>query len=428
MNNKPNAIGLLCHFITFLAEALPPRSIGTFLELLFGAMLSSTGFVTEAYLAIHPTRHWTSYYQWLQRGRWSWLHLGRQLIRLIWRFCPDTWKFLVIDDSMILRLSKKAPGSEVHFDHSHKGNRPNYVRGQCWVCLGALLGPLGQIIGVPVLARLSDRTGQRDKLTIAQLLIRAVKSLVPSNTCLLLDSWYMKGRVIRYAQRFGWTVIGQVRKDLALFGKPEPQKGRGRPRKYGHRIDPHSLPFHGLRGQFYGRYQRIWYRSCQAKARFLDGQWVRAVWCYFEKSDGSLAQPRLLISTDAQGSPCDVIMAYARRFYIEPVFDDTKNRWGWRETWQQDWQTLHRWVHLIFASYALPKLLTLCSRDALASLLGWVPWRHTAQPTAGLIRLGLSRIFRRLRIREGWDPKSRKFSLPKPLHYDALPPPWRQAA
>ena len=32
--------------ITFLAQALPKRSVPTFLELLFGAMLSQNGFVT----------------------------------------------------------------------------------------------------------------------------------------------------------------------------------------------------------------------------------------------------------------------------------------------------------------------------------------------------------------------------------------------
>ncbi|WP_321532186.1 hypothetical protein [uncultured Desulfuromonas sp.] len=40
--------------ITFLAQALPKRSVPTFLELLFGAMLTQNGFVTEAWLAIRP--------------------------------------------------------------------------------------------------------------------------------------------------------------------------------------------------------------------------------------------------------------------------------------------------------------------------------------------------------------------------------------
>ena len=47
----------LCHWITFLSEALPPRSVGTFLELLIGAMLTPTGFVTEAYLVLAMRNH-----------------------------------------------------------------------------------------------------------------------------------------------------------------------------------------------------------------------------------------------------------------------------------------------------------------------------------------------------------------------------------
>jgi len=48
----------LCDWITFLRRALPARSVGTFLELLIGTMLTPAGFVTEAYLGyprlIHP--------------------------------------------------------------------------------------------------------------------------------------------------------------------------------------------------------------------------------------------------------------------------------------------------------------------------------------------------------------------------------------
>jgi hypothetical protein len=50
--------------ITFLAQALPKRSVPTFLELLFGAMLTQTGLVADALLAIDPLRHWTSSYKW----------------------------------------------------------------------------------------------------------------------------------------------------------------------------------------------------------------------------------------------------------------------------------------------------------------------------------------------------------------------------
>ena len=40
----------LCYRITFLTRALPPKSIGDFIELLIGAMLTPTDFITDAYL------------------------------------------------------------------------------------------------------------------------------------------------------------------------------------------------------------------------------------------------------------------------------------------------------------------------------------------------------------------------------------------
>ena len=74
-------------------------------------------------------------------------------------------------------------------------------------------------------------------------------------------------------------------------------------------------------------------RYCEitAVARFLSGRIVRAVWCEFELADGIWSKPRLLLCSHAQVSGVDVILGYARRCYIEPVFDDVKNRWGWKK-------------------------------------------------------------------------------------------------
>jgi hypothetical protein len=44
--------------------------------------------VTEAYLLLDMKNHWTSYYKWLQQGRWSWLALARQFARLVLRRKP----------------------------------------------------------------------------------------------------------------------------------------------------------------------------------------------------------------------------------------------------------------------------------------------------------------------------------------------------
>jgi hypothetical protein len=130
---------VLCRWISFLAHALPWRSVPTFVELLIGAMLSRRGFVTEAWLTVHAQRHWTSYYKWLQQGRWSWVRLGQAQGRLLCsQFACRVW-YWVIDDSVTCRALSKAPASGYHYNHSRKPNRPAHVRGQGWVNLSAVL-------------------------------------------------------------------------------------------------------------------------------------------------------------------------------------------------------------------------------------------------------------------------------------------------
>lgn len=92
-------------------------------------MLTNQGFVSESYLFLRMKNHWTSYYKWLQRGKWSWLSLGRQFVRLYLLLHKDKIVRLAIDDTLTLRASKKAPGSQIHHQHGNKPNFARYVRG-----------------------------------------------------------------------------------------------------------------------------------------------------------------------------------------------------------------------------------------------------------------------------------------------------------
>ena len=84
-----------------------------------GAMLTPTGFVTDAYLIVNMRNHWTSYYKWLQTGKWSWLALARQFVRLVLANMHHGVVHLAIDDTLTLRASKKAPGSQIHHQHGN---------------------------------------------------------------------------------------------------------------------------------------------------------------------------------------------------------------------------------------------------------------------------------------------------------------------
>ena len=71
--------------------------MGTFIELLIGAMPAPTGFITEVYLVVAMRNHWISYYKWLQKGRWSRSGLSRQLVRLTLKGAKQDMIHLVIN-------------------------------------------------------------------------------------------------------------------------------------------------------------------------------------------------------------------------------------------------------------------------------------------------------------------------------------------
>ena len=268
---------------------------------------------------------------------------------------------------------------------------------------------------LPLLFRLTPQAGNRGKLVIARTLIRALRQQLNNKmVTVLMDSWYMRCSLIQPIQGYGMTVIGQVRIDTALYKKPRQRKGPGRPKKYGTRYtrsEIKRLPMQTETLMLYGREQKVNYRSAVAKARFLNGQLIRFVWCEFEDSKGK-KKPRLLLSTDTILTGLEIIQAYEKRWAIEPMFNQMKNAWGMKEAWQQSRQVLHRWVHIIALSYVLPQLLAIKCPDKVVHLINDTPWQKHKPTTAGRIRLGLLKYFSHVRIRDWWDGKSRIFQPP----------------
>lgn len=406
--------GILFECITFLTRALPIRSVPTFIELLIGAMLTQAGFVTEAWLAIHPLRSWSAYYKWLQEGKWSWVALGLQTARMVVALFPQPVWFLILDDTFIYRSSKKAPGSGIYHQHGNKTNRPQYARGQCWVSMALSIGNSGKYSAIPLLSRLMRKGGNSSKLDAARTLLRVIASVFTGKKVFtLVDSWYMKWPYLSFTLNLGFQAIGQVRRDTALYDLPGPATGkRGRPRKYGIRFTADvvaALPEQRQRVLLYGKEQWVRYRNTVCLARFLQGRAVRAVWMQIENEDGDLSSQRLILSTQSDITAQEVFCFYARRWSIEDLFNQMKNRWGWRETWQQTRQVLHRWTQILSIAYALPQLLATYCGEQVQPMMLMTPWRKKKQITAGRVRLGLQNLLRNVRVRDWWNPKCRKF-------------------
>src|SRR5436305_1359501 len=115
---------------------------------------------------------------------------------------------VVVDDTVVERISSRAPGSLLHRNHSAKPNRPRFLRGQGWLCLAAVVERGWKVGAVPLMLRLVRRGTQRGKLTSARFLPRLLGPRL-GRVRVLPDAWFMRARLIEAAVADGHTVIGR---------------------------------------------------------------------------------------------------------------------------------------------------------------------------------------------------------------------------
>lgn len=431
-SNVLNISSTLCYWTTFLCRSLPIRSIGTWFELLVGAMLSERGFVTEAVLAIEPQRHWGSYYKWLEQGLWSWLALTRRVVEWLYQVIKPEEVWFVLDDTLTYRASKHAPKAGWHHQHGQKANRPVYGLGQNWLSLAAVVSIKQKLCAIPLLSWLMMPGGNTSKLRAGCVLLRALRRYL-NRGYLLLDSWFMKGKLVQYALLQGLQVIGQVRHDTVLYARPEAptKRRRGRPRRYGKRYTKavrESLAVQEAKFAIYGKRQVVRYQTVEALARFLKGRAVKAVWCWFV-TEGKETKPRLLLCTDTGLSAEQVIIYYAKRWLVEPMFCDVKQRFGFKDCWQQSARLWQRWIAICSVGYALTRLLALTTEaNLIEAVTLLMPWRKEKVLTAGQVQKVLQRIFYQVQVRRFWDNKCRIFKPPAASKKPAFRSTWPKAA
>ena len=411
------ARGYLSQWISLLLVAVPIRSRATFVELLCACLISPEGWVTRAITAICRRKHWTTYYKLIERGSVRIVPLARALLAVVLSVLVPDAILLVIDDTLVPRHSKSAPGCTIRHDHARKTNRPEYLLAQCWVTLGvSVWSAAGRNWVLPILSRLVPATGNRNKLVIALALVRALAPAISVPVRVLFDSWFMRAKLVMPLLQRGFHVIGQARYDTALFLPPPPSTGRGRPRKYGPRLTRENidaLPATTLTLFLYGKEQTVRLRSVVAVARFLKATPVCAVWCeFFDPEKNTWSKPRLLLATESHLTAETVARLYARRWGIEPLFHNLKRWWGVANLWQQSRRTLELWMQIRSTAWTLAQLLVLVAGDRFP-INTVAPWRAKQPLTAGLIAQWLRIEFTGLPFRDGFDHKSQKFSFPE---------------
>jgi hypothetical protein len=387
---------------------------------LCGCLISPEGWVTRAISAINRGRHWTTYYKLLERGSLRTLRIAQALFELVASKLPETILNLVIDDTLVPRLSETAPGSAIRHDHAKKTNRPQFLQAQCWVTLGvSVLGSGGRKYVLPIVSRLVPNAGNTNKLIIALALIRGLAPVMRSKPVrILFDAWFMRARLVLPLLSRKMRVIGQARRDTALFLPPVAvlKQGRGRPRTYGEKMTPEAilaLPVTELKLSLYGKEQLIRLRTVVAMARFLKGTLVRAVWCSFYDADKQIwSKARLLLATETELFAEEILRLYARRWGIEPLFHNLKRWWGVNNLWQQKRIVLELWMQIRSTAWTLVQLVSLVVEEAFPITVV-APWRNKQPLTGGLVAQWLRMEFTGLAFRDGFNRKSSIFTFPE---------------
>ncbi len=181
----------------------------------------------------------------------------------------------------------------------------------------------------------------------------------------------------------------------------------------------------------YGKLRSFQFHCLTAQVRFLKGHLCKIVWSRFLDDHDRWTNWHLLICTDKNLSPQDIISTYALRWWTEPMFNELKNLFGLINAWQQTRQVLARWTMLLSLAYSLPRLLSLWLGSVKGEKLFSIPWRANRPVTAGWIADAITILFLWFPDSLPVEPKCTKINrtqaaLLRPTRPNRLKQPWLQ--
>jgi SRSO17 transposase len=251
--------------------------------------------------------------------------------------------FLIVDDTLAKKTGKKIPGCGWHKDHAQ--NMAN-VFGHQWV-LSALLC---KDFLLPLWAKLYHPKGTRGcgpfqtKITLAQKIIRALALPVPCKVYLLADSWYWAKTLVQVCRKCGYHMISQLKSNSVLWI-------HGKKTNVTSFLDLVSS-FREISLFVYGKTKTL------RIAKFIgDIKGVGKVAVVVVKEKRK--KPIYLVCTNIHLPAIDIIKYYAKRWKIEQMIKDLKQRLGFGDYQVRNLQAIQRHLALVLLSYFVLILLKI---------------------------------------------------------------------
>ena len=250
--------------------------------------------------------------------------------------------FLIVDDTIIPKSGKKIPGCAWHWDHAQKA----YVFGHQWV----LFALLYKDFLLPLWAKLYHPKGTKGcgsfqtKITIAQKMLQALRLPIPCKVYLLADSWYWAKELALLCRKYGYHMISQLKSTSVLIMNGERTKVTT--------LSTIGSAYREVSVFVYGKNKTL------KIARFvgiIQGLGKVVVVVVKEKRK----KPSYLVSTNLHLSALYIVKYYAKRWKIEQMIKDLKQRLGFGHYQVRNPQAIQRHVALVLLSYRMLILLKI---------------------------------------------------------------------
>lgn len=330
-----------------------------FQAFIFGFIANrGNGTLTELYqCSASETKYW-SFPKFLSRGRWSADAVAALLIKRIQPLFEE-WVY-VYDETKALKTGTSQWG--LHFFRNfsyqkHRVNQSKFHFGHEFGALGLLCATATDWQFFPVWVKLIVPQTIRDK---TDAVLKRICSKIPPGL-IIFDRGFARRKVFTMALSFGHHILCRAKSNAVFYRLPKQPKRRqrGRPRKYGDRLDIRRL-----------RYETI---DIDAKSYSIASKVVRTKMCgapvriVVIRNRPKPSKPYryfCVFTTDLTLEIPKIVEYYRQRWQIETAFRDVKQHFGFDAYRLKSRKSINRFVQLSFVAASLTKLVfTTC--DAL---------------------------------------------------------------
>ncbi len=362
------------------------QNFALFQAFIFGFIANSGhGTLTDLYQSSGSETKYGSFPKFLSRGQWNADAVAGVLIRQIQRRF-DAWVY-VYDETQALKTGKSQWG--LHFFRNFSSqkrhvNQSKFHDGHEFGALGLLCQTPTQWLLFPVWVKLILPQSIRDK---SVPVFKRICAKIPPGL-IIFDRGFARRKVFTIVLSFGHHLLCRAKFHAVFYRLPKQPKHpkRGRPRKYGDRLDIRRLRYKdtdidGQRCSIAAKVVRT--KMCDADVRLV-----------VIRSRPKASKPYryfCVFTTDMTLEIPQIVVYYRHRWQIETAFRDVKQYFGFDAYRVKSRKSIQRFVQLSFIAASLTKLIfsrchttqKVLSVQEVCHHLG-IHWYHPKKLTQGL--------------------------------------------